>query len=157
MQYASPMADTESTDSTVTDAVRDQVRAWFEEIGWQVEERTGEEALAWRLRAQNRSGQRVVAFQQAARPDIVVLGGSVAPGGPHPQKLAALDPAAAPLPPLEYYEPGTLSRLNRNNRPMSNWALAKRWVGEHLVWLGTVALAVALAVAWALLRARRAV
>ncbi len=34
----------------------------------------------------------MAAVQPSNQPDIIVLGGSVAPSGPHPQKLAALSP-----------------------------------------------------------------
>lgn len=74
-------------------AARDQIRAWFEQIGWTVEDAAAGKGVAWRLQARNRAGHRIVAAQQAGRPDIVILGGSVVPGGPHPQKLAALPPA----------------------------------------------------------------
>ena len=86
----------ETADSTVPselEAVRDQVRAWFEQIGWAVESRAAEKELAWRLQAQNRAGHRVVAVQRSGRPDIVLLGGSVVPGDSHAQKLTALAPA----------------------------------------------------------------
>ncbi len=71
-------------------AVRRQVGSWFEEIGWRVEDRPAEEGISWRVRARNRGGQSVVALQGVARPHILLLGGSVAPSGPHPEKLAAL-------------------------------------------------------------------
>ena len=87
------MGESDSTAGTDSEAVRGQVQAWFEEMGWKVETRTPEEGLAWRLHARNAAGQRVVAVQRDGRPDTVLLGGSVAPGGPHPQKLAALAPA----------------------------------------------------------------
>ena len=87
------MSEAETTGSTASDAVRDQVRAWFEGMGWETDDREAEEGLAWRLRAQNRAGQRIMAIQRSDQPDTVVLGGSVVPGGPHPQKLAALAPA----------------------------------------------------------------
>jgi hypothetical protein len=77
-----------------TGAVRDQVRGWFEGLGWQVEDRPAEDGVAWRLRARHRGGQSVAALQQEARPDLLLLGGSVAPSGPHPKKLAALSPKA---------------------------------------------------------------
>lgn len=87
------MAESDSTTRTDSEAVRGQVQAWFEEMGWKVETRAAEEGLAWRLHAQNPAGQRVVAVQREGRADTVLLGGSVVPGGPHPAKLAALAPA----------------------------------------------------------------
>jgi hypothetical protein len=87
------MKETASNGRTEEEVVREQLRAWFEQFGWTIEDRAAEEGQAWRLQARNRAGQRVVAVQQSDRPDIVILGGSVVPGGPHAQKLAARAPA----------------------------------------------------------------
>ena len=86
------MGEAESTATSDPREVQEQIRSWFEEIGWTVEDRPVEEGVAWRLRARNRGGQTVLALQGAARPDILLLGGSVAPSAPHEQKLAALPP-----------------------------------------------------------------
>jgi len=68
----------------------EQARTWLEEMGWTVQEAPAADGVAWRLQARNPAGQSVAVIQQAARPDLVLLGGSVAPSGPHPEKLAAL-------------------------------------------------------------------
>lgn len=87
------MQDSASTERNDMKEARGQVRSWLEELGWLVEDQPTDKGLAWRLKASHRSGgQRVVALQPSDRPDIVLLGGSVAPSGPHPQKLAALEP-----------------------------------------------------------------
>lgn len=84
------MNESKSKDHPEVDAIREQVRTWLEDLGWKAEERLAEEGVAWRLHAQNPAGQRVVAVQRSARPGLVILGGSVVPGGPHPEKLARL-------------------------------------------------------------------
>lgn len=88
------MSDSESTERADVGATQRQVRSWLEELGWTIEDRPLAEGLAWRLRAQHGGGQSLTVFQASARPDLVHLGGSVAPDGPHPAKLAALAPAA---------------------------------------------------------------
>ena len=85
------MEDSVSNERAEVGAAQEQVRTWLEEIGWTVEDGPAEEGIAWRLRARNPAGQSVAAVQQSSRPDVVLLGGSVAPSGPHPGKLAALD------------------------------------------------------------------
>ena len=84
------MEDTASRERGGVNEVLEQAQAWLEEMGWTVQEAPAGEGVAWRLRARNPAGQSVAAIQQTARPDLVLLGGSVAPSGPHPDKLAAL-------------------------------------------------------------------
>ena len=78
------------TDSGDVNEVRDQIQVWLEGMGWTVQAAPAGEGVAWRLRARNPAGQSVAVIQQPSRPDLVLLGGSVAPSGPHPEKLAAL-------------------------------------------------------------------
>lgn len=86
------MKDSAATERDEVLAVREQVRTWFEGLGWAVEEGAAEKGMAWRLGARHGGGQSVGAIQRSDQPDILVLGGSVAPGGPHAQKLASLAP-----------------------------------------------------------------
>lgn len=87
------MSDPGPSEQDGTDAARRQVRAWFKELGWVVEDRADRDGFAWRMRARHAGGgQGVTAFQHSANLDLLHLGGSVAPDGPHPAKLAALAP-----------------------------------------------------------------
>ena len=86
------MQDSESTERGDVKAVREQVRSWFEELGWPVEDQPVK-GLAWRLRAKHGGGQSVTVFQMSSKLDLLHLGGSVAPDGAHPEKLAAIAPA----------------------------------------------------------------
>ena len=56
--------------------------------------------------------------------------------------LVALDPAQEPFPALESFDPATLSRLDALGRPMTSWAVWRRWIWEHRRW-GIVGLVVA--------------
>ena len=86
------MEEPKATERSGARTAREQVRSWLEELGWVVQDQPAVKGLAWRLSAKHRGGgQSLVALQPSDRPDIVVLGGSVVPGGPHPQQLAALD------------------------------------------------------------------
>lgn len=88
------MSDSGTAERSDMEETRRQVGAWLEGLGWSVEDKPAAEGLAWRLRAVHGGGQSVMAFQASGRPDLLHLGGSVAPDGPHPAKLAALPPAA---------------------------------------------------------------